>query len=79
MSEEISRGILGKIGFIGVGLMGSGMVDSLLIAGYETYLLVHKNRSQSTGPVIIEVSLMKTFWTWLILWKLYFYASPLVK
>ena len=29
MSEEIDRGILDKIGFIGVGLMGSGMVDRL--------------------------------------------------
>ena len=45
MSEEIDRGMLDKIGFIGVGLMGSGMVDRLQIAGYETHLLVHKNRA----------------------------------
>ncbi|MBO92929.1 MAG: 6-phosphogluconate dehydrogenase [Rhodospirillaceae bacterium] len=33
-----------KIGFIGVGLMGTGMVQRLLAAGHETYVLVHKNR-----------------------------------
>ncbi len=34
-----------KVGFIGVGLMGSGMVNRLQIAGHETHLLIHKNRS----------------------------------
>ena len=34
-----------KVGFIGVGLMGSGMVNCLQMAGHETHLLIHKNRS----------------------------------
>ena len=34
-----------KVGFIGVGLMGSGMVSCLQMAGHETHLLIHKNRS----------------------------------
>ena len=79
MSEEIDRGMLDKIGFIGGGLMGSGMVDRLQIAGYETHLLVHKNRAPIDKASNNGVSLMKIFWTWLIVWKLYFFAFPLVK
>ena len=34
-----------KIGFIGVGLMGTGMVQRLLMAGHETHVVAHKNRA----------------------------------
>mgnify|MGYP000860361601 CR=1 FL=1 len=34
-----------KIGFIGVGLMGTGMVKRLLMAGHETHVVAHKNQA----------------------------------
>lgn len=33
-----------KIGFIGLGLMGSGMAGHLMAAGHELWLLAHRNR-----------------------------------
>jgi len=33
-----------KIGFIGLGLMGSGMAGHLMEAGHELWLLGHRNR-----------------------------------
>ena len=34
-----------KIGFIGLGLMGSGMAGHLMAAGHELWLMAHRNRS----------------------------------
>jgi 3-hydroxyisobutyrate dehydrogenase-like beta-hydroxyacid dehydrogenase len=34
-----------KIGFIGLGLMGSGMAGHLMAAGHDLWLLAHRNRS----------------------------------
>ncbi|MGE3872660.1 MAG: NAD(P)-dependent oxidoreductase [Parvibaculaceae bacterium] len=34
-----------KIGFIGLGLMGSGMAGHLMEAGHELWLMAHRNRS----------------------------------
>ena len=34
-----------RIGFIGLGLMGSGMAGHLMAAGHELWLLAHRNRS----------------------------------
>lgn len=34
-----------KIGFVGLGLMGSGMAGHLMAAGHELWLLGHRNRS----------------------------------
>ena len=34
-----------KIGFIGTGIMGAGMVHNLLLNEYEVNILAHKNRA----------------------------------
>lgn len=34
-----------RIGFVGLGLMGSGMAGHLMAAGHELWLLAHRNRS----------------------------------
>src|SRR5262245_23410552 len=34
-----------KIGFIGLGLMGSGMAGHLMAAGHELWLVPHRNRT----------------------------------
>jgi len=34
-----------KIGFVGLGLMGSGMAGHLLAAGHELWLMAHRNRT----------------------------------
>src|SRR5690349_18983539 len=34
-----------KIGFVGLGLMGSGMAGHLMEAGHELWLLAHRNRT----------------------------------
>ena len=45
MTKGPKKSAAAKVGFIGVGLMGSGMVNCLQMAGHETHLLIHKNRS----------------------------------
>tara|TARA_B100001769_G_C22067965_1_gene574677 strand:+ start:21 stop:917 length:897 start_codon:yes stop_codon:yes gene_type:complete len=45
MTKGPKKSAAAKVGFIGVGLMGSGMVSCLQMAGHETHLLIHKNRS----------------------------------
>ena len=45
MTKDPNQSAEPKVGFIGVGLMGSGMVNCLQMAGHETHLLIHKNRS----------------------------------
>ena len=45
MTKAPKQSTAAKVGFIGVGLMGSGMVSCLQMAGHETHLLIHKNRS----------------------------------
>ena len=45
MTKDPNQSAALKVGFIGVGLMGSGMVNCLQMAGHETHLLIHKNRS----------------------------------
>ncbi|MGE0004893.1 MAG: NAD(P)-dependent oxidoreductase [Parvibaculaceae bacterium] len=40
-----------RIGFIGLGLMGSGMAGHLMAAGHELWLMAHRNRS-SMDPLL---------------------------
>ena len=45
------------IGFIGTGIMGTGMVHNLLLNEYDVNILAHKNRAPIVGNNIKDESI----------------------
>ena len=56
----MSKSTIGFIGFIGLGLMGSAMVQILQSLGYQLTVVVHRNRTPIDKAVAMSANEVST-------------------